>query len=259
MKCKMNILLLVLAAFILGSSGSAFGISYFGYDDFGGTWHDADKDWDGDTMLCWAAAASNVLDWGGWDATAYSTESSIFDNYEDHWTDEGSLSVFAWWWWFYGEDISPGPGWSSVDVAGGGDHFSAYDFNDYYHEYWDSDTMSAVDDYLHAGYGVNLGVYTNGGGHALTAWGFEYDDNGDYLGVYVTDSDDNQWGASGLQYYSVSWNDINNRWDLGGVYDGWYIGGVMALDNNAIPEPGTIILFSFGLLGLAGLRRKYKK
>ncbi|MCP4107502.1 MAG: PEP-CTERM sorting domain-containing protein [Desulfobacteraceae bacterium] len=258
MKHKMNILLLVLALFISGS-GSAFGISYFGYDEFGGTWHDADKDWDGDRLLCWAAVASNILDWGGWGVSDYNTESSIFDNYEDHWTDRPGLPIYAFWWWFYGEDISSDFPWEpSVDVAGGGNYFSDCNFYDYYHEYWENDTMSAIDDYLHAGYGVNMTIYSFTGGHALTAWGFEYDENGDYIGVYVTDSDDNRWGASGLQYYSVSWNDSYDRWDIGdGMYSGWHIGGVMALGRNTIPEPGTIILVSFGLLGLAWLRLKY--
>jgi hypothetical protein len=88
-------------------------------------------------------------------------------------------------------------------------------------------------------------------GHALTCWGYDTDANGNYTGVWVTDSDDN---ATALKEYSVSWDGSTGFWDLGGVYTGYYIGEIEALGRN-VPIPASLLLLGSGLLVLAPWRR----
>ena len=73
-----SLVLLVFMLAILSLTTPAWSASYFVYDQWGGTWHDANKTYVGDSLMCWAASASNVLDWGNWGTTSYNTESTIF-------------------------------------------------------------------------------------------------------------------------------------------------------------------------------------
>jgi hypothetical protein len=106
--------------------GTPTGLSYMLIDEWGGTWHDAEKSPTNseDDLMCWAAAASNVLQWTGWGAVlGLDTADAIFDHFQDHWTDEGGLMEYGWDWWFDGTNPSQGwSGWSQVDVPGGGFH-----------------------------------------------------------------------------------------------------------------------------------------
>jgi len=247
-------------------SAPATPVSYFGYDFATNPVLDAEKSSANteDDQMCWAAAAANVLVSTGWGNIYSTSEDSIFGYYQDHWTDEGGLPEFGWEWWFSGTNSSAGwAGWSQVDVPGG-TFYPGEVFTDYYARTADDNlALSAVDDYLHAGDGVTLGLY-GPGGHAITVWGYDYDDiSGDYLGVWVTDSDDDKYDETPeneLKYYDVLYD--TDQWYLQDFYgsDDWYIGEVMALGqmpaSGPVPEPATMVLLSCGLIFLVRTGRK---
>ena len=60
--------LLVLSLMTGVTTAFGVGIDYFVYNDYGGSWSDAEKNNVNteDDLMCWAAASSNVLDWTGW-------------------------------------------------------------------------------------------------------------------------------------------------------------------------------------------------
>jgi hypothetical protein len=89
-------------------------------------------------------------------------------------------------------------------------------------------------------------------GHALTCWGYDYDEAGNILGLWVTDSDDS---ALGIYYVDVE-KGANGYWYLqdwyGSASDDYYIGGVQALA--AVPIPSSVLLFISGLACLFGMK-----
>jgi hypothetical protein len=121
-----------------------------------------------------------------------------------------------------------------------------------------SQALSAIDTYLHSGYGVTAAIYTDaGGGHAVTIWGYDFE--GQYKGLWITDSDDDKSNPNppdSLRYYDVALS--GGRWflqDYYGTSNTWHIGSVQALDRAPIPLPPAIVLLLSGLAGLIGLRR----
>lgn len=97
----------VIAILVLALAQPALSLSYFVYDQWGGTWQDANKNYKDDSLMCWAAAASNVLAWGKWGTDTYDTAPKIFQHFKDHWTNNGGYSYKGWRWWFNG--YSPYP------------------------------------------------------------------------------------------------------------------------------------------------------
>ena len=216
------------------------GSSYLAYEYWGGDWVDAEKSPTNgeDDLMCWAAAAANVLEWTGWGQVDGMTDTDdMFEYFQDHWTDEGGIMRFGWDWWFDGTNSSQGwDDWSQVDVAGGGFYPSESFFSHYRVQSNDSFALAAIDQYLHAGYGVAIGVYNDPYGHAITSWGVNYnpDDPSDYYGIWVTDSDDDKRSGDPpdrLRYYEVE--EAAGQWYLQGFYgsDDWHIGAVQALEN----------------------------
>ncbi len=245
--------------------------TYFGFDDYGGGWYDAEKSPSNteDDFMCWAATASNVLAWTGWGSNFGNDADAIFKYYQDHWTPVAGSPSYAWKWWFDGSNAMSGvDGWSQVDVAGGSFWDPPYNFFDYFHfELKDDTAMITIADYLHAGYGVSLIIsYDNSVEHAITAWGYDYDELGNYSGIWITDSDNSKSEGDNppniLSYFDVALDTNSNRWYLQDYYyesSDWYIDSVMALDKAPVPVPATILLFGSGLVGLVGTRLIRKK
>ncbi|MHA2272136.1 MAG: PKD domain-containing protein [Candidatus Hodarchaeales archaeon] len=178
----------------------------------------------------------------------------IFAHYYDHWADEGGLAIRGWGWWWDGTVRWQKSGYTYVDVAGGGNKWPNLSFDDYYDYSLDNKTLlQEIDARLQQGYGVGLGISKGAAvGHAITCWGVNYNTSynpGDptynkYIGIWVTDSDDNKgddfalpWlGNAGIQnrlrYYTVGYSVADEKWyftgpgwfDYGGWLEpGWYI------------------------------------
>lgn len=177
-----------------------------------------------DTQLCWAAAASNVLQW--WQDTrsdlnpatphgksaTYSampqvSQLAIYQTISKNWTNEGGSVEQAYNWWFNGGMLSttaypsgstttaPGGYWKELELTvpqsptgGAVDNplFTAYSF-------WEQDTRNGVyqtlKDSINNNWGTTLTIGEEGRGHAITMWGYDTDADGDLI-IYLTDSDD---------------------------------------------------------------------
>jgi len=232
---------------------TALGESYFVFEDWGtGTYEewafenaaiDAEKSSSNpnDDLLCWAAAASNVLAWGGWGAEGFHTCDEIFGHIQDHTPDTGGVPLYAWEWWLNGGPIG------TMDGEGGA-YFDTYDY-----DRWKSSRLAnneALDNVyrlFQTGYGIALRL-AGPGGHAVTCWGINYDPNtGEYLGIWITDSDDSKGSENPpnrLRYYEVELS--GSRWYLQNYYgsNSWYIDRIWGLMGNPAtltPDPSAVI------------------
>lgn len=253
MLARLATVLTPLVAVLLATCASAG--TYLNFEHWGGQWTDAEKSpaTANDDNMCWAASAANVLAWTGWGERAgFNSADAIFQHYQDHWTNEGGLMGFAWQWWFDGLSPSQGwPGWSQANPAGGRlvDHAGA--FESFYHRNgMDSEALPAIAGYLREGYGVALVITEPGRSHTLTCWGFDYEGD-DYLGIWVTDSDDDKDSLDPpnvLRFLPVAFQ--AGRWFLqnGDAISSQYINEVQALapvplsSTPDVPEPATALL-----------------
>ena len=269
-KMKKLLIGLGVAAIVAGGTCRADATeSYYGFDEYGGFWHDAEKTPSNteDDLMCWAAAGANILAWTGWGRNFENDADRIFKEYQDYWTDNGGHTYYGWEWWFNGENDQQGvAGWSQLDQnPSGGAFYEDYQYSDYvHHSSDDSMAMNIVDEYLHAGYGTTLSIYTENGGHAISVWGYEYDEFGNYVGIYITDSDNSKLSddpVDSLNYVDVLFDDAADKLFLQDYYNtnDWYIGGITALDRAPVPEPITMLLFGTGLATLVVFRGKRKK
>lgn len=207
-----------------------------------------------DSLMCWAAAVSNVLMYTGWgrdidnDGTV-----ELYDDLYHHFLDDfpnaggsGSMGYESYLNHYWASEMAnAGTGWG-----------------DYFHQHGPDDTIfPTIDNYLNLNYGVYLSITNDAGslGHAITCWGFETDDQtGEYTRIAVTDSDRGTGiGTTTLQWYDL--DNRNNRWYLDDYGVDVFIRRIDAFGQNpftAVPEPGTMMLLGTGLLIFLGQRRR---
>ena len=258
----MKRLILLAAVLFFGLTGAApvYSSTYYLYNQWGGTWHDANKTGVDDSLMCWAASAANILDWGNWDTPAYNTETKIFQNFKDHWTNNRGWQSWAWQWWLNGTP-PPYKTYAYVNVPGGGNYYPSVPFYSLYTVAFGAGEIASMDQLMHNGYGISLVIGTSSASHAVTAWGFDLYpvSNGktNYTALYITDSDDR---VTALKRMGLAYN-TTNGWYFTSGYTNWKINGVYAFDSQnpaAAPIVPAWWMFASGLLllGGAGLRQK---
>lgn len=200
---------------------------------YGGTWRDAEKSRGNkkDDWLCWAAAAANVLAWADW-GKGLRDEDEILDYYSRHWQDKPQGSPRrAWRWWFTGQESKSG---ARVEKPGGG-FWKDVGFPDYK---WKNrrgalfrgigkghlrKNRYALKEVLDQGYGVAIQiVHPKEGGkrdsHIITLWGYRYSAANPFLGILITDSDDDKEAKKSteaknrLRYYPVQLREDGMWW-----------------------------------------------
>lgn len=200
---------------------------------------------DGDNELCWAASASNLITWwqhqnpeAAAAAGAPTEAEEIWKVFKNSYKDAGGFTNEGVKWWFLGDKPSapqqkPGAAaagyYSSLvepevkeDLYG----YIGYEDPRYYYpssiisssnpsEYSGNalqDISFSIKELIQAGYGLGLHIAVApknsdilGGGHAITLWGIDYNEELNRLEkLYVTDSDDPQWEQEGLFELTLS-------------------------------------------------------
>ena len=221
-----------------------------------GGWFDAEKDsaTTDDDDLCWAASAADILMWSGWDA-GYPNEDDVFDFF----VDEDPVDAGGWWanaWNFWFDGSQTGGHFGGSSHAG---YYSTAEFTASYYQDMTggSDVMDDMAALLQDDYGVGMTI-RGSMDHAVTLWGLDTDASGDYIGLWMTDSDNNKGGPDPrldtLDYYGVTLS--SGKWYVNNFYGpaADYIWEIQALQ--FVPVPAAVWL---GILGLSVAGVKLRK
>lgn len=182
-----------------------------------------------DSQLCWAAAASNVLQWwqdtrsdrssatpngksSTYEAMPEVSQLAIYQTIAKSWTDGGGSVEQAYHWWFNGgmlppvfyptesriqdHPVSEGGYWKELNMnvaytpEGGGVADTPL-FRSYtFYNHDDKDGVYGIfKNNIDSNWGTTLSIGRYGTGHAITMWGYDTDAAGNLV-VYLTDSDD---------------------------------------------------------------------
>lgn len=222
MKSITRALLIALCICLLGVIGTGFAAPVYLSDYAAGGYYDADKS-GGDSAMCWAAAASNVLAWSGWgDLNPDSAlgngndEGVVFDYVKDNWLNIDGQAQDLWQWWFYGDgiiDATSANGLEASSTYGGLPGYTATDYLSYYHEQsfyspTSGPTDADVRGFIDNDWGTVISLqYGSSQGHAVTLWGYDIIDSNS-MTLYMTDSDrDGQstgdWSGLDINTYTM--------------------------------------------------------
>lgn len=181
-----------------------------------------------DSELCWAAAASNMLQWwqdryaetfgalpagtpnGKAAETLYDDrrQYQIFNVFADNWTNKSGYPSSGIAWWLEGANPSAGASTVRTDATVSGGFFSdaiaagaiasadeclsylKYSVTESFPQDFSADMLDFFDDGLSV---LDLGVRLSDTGtlHGITCWGVNVDENDLVTAIYYTDSDDN--------------------------------------------------------------------
>lgn len=194
----------------------------------------------GDSFLCWAATASNMLAWTQWGQRGLKISSNtpdpediIFKYFIDHFTNKPGHAYYGIEWFFDGEyfkikDHSTAqPNFGSGNLLG----ISAKDYLTYFlFDNQAQDTMALLASALHSGEAVGLGI-CGPSSHAITCWGYSYREDlkennpAYYTGLLISDSDNSRKltpSPDEMVHVPLSWSEAESRYYLGGDYRGQY-------------------------------------
>jgi len=170
-----------------------------------------DPDDSTDSLMCWAATASNVLTYAGWGvdhANNYDTEYDVYHEFLEGFPNEsgyGHMAYESYFQWHY-RKVSYENYYVDIDVRDrdGDDNYMLKQLR----------RLLTDDVYDNDPYQGPYGVYASIWGHAVTVWGLSDMLLSSYSQptymIYVTDSDD---GVKGVMPYLLSeWSD--GWWEL---------------------------------------------
>lgn len=270
---------------------------------------------DGDNNLCWAASASNIINWWQDRYTLPGTipkGEAVWDKFKEVSTDIGGSAACAVQWWTVGEysavvnanNYLARKGYYAISqsaITTNVTNFTGYIDPLVNNSLTFYDTMDFIKseshvtgkiivDNLIAGNVISLGMSSTGGDvqHAITLWGAEYEkteDNVEIKALWLTDSDDKQYGRNTNGIFRAEINgtvdvisenntlpllkfseDDGQYYSLVSATGDLYISGATILNVSEsdtwglaiIPEPNTISMSLVVLATALTMRRKRK-
>lgn len=210
-------------------------------------WYDNNKNGNGDSNLCWAASAANVINWwqsySNYPSTTAPTGTQVWDTFKDNFADKMGNPVQALDWFYVGDwfnDIS-----YKDNAYSQGCYYDGLSIDLKWYQTGDDNPIlkeslmtQTILSYMGQNRGISLALTNDATigsklAHAITLWGIDYnvDENGVYSinKLYVTDSDDYGISSEPRLYTLIKANygtELSSTYDDVFVFtsetEGWY-------------------------------------